>query len=128
MNTWHCDSQLCNQYSQRNLVRKKKKKKPIEPWTAVPQHRPKQRSWYVYKDYVSSILPVIVSASRVLTGMTSLLFGDRNAWRVALAVGETFREAADGRMGPSGRFGPTSSTVASLDAVATNDFASLSWN
>jgi len=67
----------------------------------------------------------MVSASRVLTGVTSLLFDDLNAWRVALAVGETFREV-DGRMGPSGRFGPTSSTVASLDAVATSDIASLS--
>jgi len=69
----------------------------------------------------------MVSASRVLTGIASVLLGDRNDWRVARAVGETFREAVDGRMGPSGRFGPTSSTVASLDAVATSDIASLSW-
>lgn len=73
-----------------------------------------------------SVSPVMVSASRVLTGLDSLLLDDLNAWRVALAVGETFKEAADGRMGPSGRFGPTSSTVASLDAVATSDIASLS--
>lgn len=75
---------------------------------------------------ISFALPVMVSASRVLTGETSLFFDVLNAWRAALAVGETFREAADGRTGPSGRFGPTSSTVASLDAVATSDIASLS--
>jgi len=74
---------------------------------------------------ISFALPVIVSASRVLTGVTSF-FDDLDAWRIALAVGETFREAADGRMGPSGRFGPSSSTVASLDAVAKSDIASLS--
>lgn len=68
----------------------------------------------------------MVSASRVLAEVVSLFLGDLSAWRVALAVGETFREVADGRMGPSGRFGPTSSTVASLDAVATSDIASLS--
>lgn len=101
-------------------------KKTNRTLNTVPQHRSSSTAGTYIKIYMSFILPVMVSTSRVLTGMTSLLFGDRNAWRVALAVGETFREAADGRMGPSGRFGPTSSTVASLDAVATSDIASLS--
>lgn len=85
-------------------------------------------NWYVYIKMIkiSFVLPVMVSASRVLTGVISLLFDDLNAWRVALAVGETFSEVVDGRMEPSGRFGPTSSTVASLDAVATSNIASLS--
>jgi len=83
-------------------------------------------SKYIKIIKISFALPVMVSASRVLMGVTSLLFDDLNAWRVALAVGETFREAADDRMGPSGRFGPSSSTVASLDAVAKSDVTSLS--
>lgn len=68
---------------------------------------------------VSTSLVVIGEGAR---GVDILFLEDRRAWRVALAVGETFE-----RIEASGPFGAASSTAASLDAVATNDIASPSF-
>lgn len=68
----------------------------------------------------------MVSASRVLAEVAILLRGDFKDWRVALAEDDNFREAADGRVIGSVRFGPTSSTSASLDTVAKSEIVSPS--
>lgn len=72
-------------------------------------------------------LPVMVSASRVLAEeIASLLRGALSDCSVALVDDEIFRAVADGRAGVSGLVGPTSSTAASLDAVATSGIVSPS--
>lgn len=70
----------------------------------------------------NNVLPVMVSASRVVTGLlTSFPLPSLSACKVALAEGETLVEVTDDRGKTSGRVGPTSSTAASLDAVAKSD-------
>lgn len=73
-------------------------------------------------------LPVIVSASRVLAEVAILLLrGNLSDCSVALALEDIFKEAADERAAVvSVRIGPTSSTAASLDDVATRNIASPS--
>lgn len=72
-------------------------------------------------------VPVMVSASRVLAEeVVKRLRGAFNDCRVALVDDEIFRVVGVGRAVFSGLVGPTSSTAASLDAVATSGIVSPS--